>query len=170
MSINNRRELSLLNHDEGELIRASHHPALAALDAKDLAQTRERLRAMRDKERTLARQKVREARGKGEARGGGGAAERLQERKQVFAGALRRVNKQARRMQVEEARAAHVEASQKALAMRRAAGASSRPAPGKTAGAGMNPVESGKTASKVAPAKVGSVSQATKNAQAKRDN
>ena len=71
MSINNRRELSLLNHDEGELIRASHHPAIAQLDAKDLAETRKRLRAMRDKERTLARQKVRQVRGKGEPRGGG---------------------------------------------------------------------------------------------------
>lgn len=88
----------------------------------------------------------------------------------MFASALRRVNKQAHRMEVEEARAAHVEAAKKALAMRRAAGASSRPAPGKTASAGMNPVANQKTASKVAPAKVGSVSQATKNAQAKRDN
>ena len=169
MSINNRRELSLLNHEEGELIRVSHHPAIAQLDAKDLAETRKRLRAMRDKERTLARQKVREVRGKGEPRGSS-TAEHLQERKQVFASALRRVNKQAHRMQVEDARAAHIEASKKALAMRRAAGASSRPAPGKTASEGMNPVQSAKTVSKVAPAKVGSVSQATKNAQAKRDN
>ncbi|WP_312161903.1 hypothetical protein [Phenylobacterium sp.] len=169
MSINNRRELSLLNHEEGELIRASHHPAIAQLDSKGLADTRKRLRDLRDKERTLARQKVREVRGKGEPRGGG-TADHLQERKQVFASALRRVNKQAHRMQVEAARAAHIEASKTALAMRRAAGASARPAPGKTAGEGMNPVESTKTASKVAPAKVGSVSQATKNAQAKRDN
>ena len=109
MSINNRRELSLLNHEEGELIRASHHPAIAQLDTKDLAETRQRLRALRDKERTLARQKVREARGKGERRGSG-TAEHLQERKQVFASALRRVNKQAHRMHVEEARAAQREA------------------------------------------------------------
>jgi hypothetical protein len=169
MSINNRRELSLLNHEEGEVVRASHHPAIAQLDAKSLAETRKRLRDMRDKERTLARQKVREVRGKAEARGSG-TAEHLQERKQVFASALRRVNKHAQRMHVEEARAAHVEASKKALAMRRAAGAAARPTPGKTASEGMNPVESKKTASKVAPAKVGSVSQATKNAQAKRDN
>lgn len=169
MSINNRRELSLLNHEEGELVRASHHPAIAQLDSKDLAETRKRLRDMRDKERTLARQKVRQVRGKGEPRGSG-TAEHLQERKQVFASALKRVNKQAHRMAVEDARAAHIEASKKALAMRRAAGASSHPAPGKTAGEGMNPVASKKALSKVAPAKIGSVSQATKNAQAKRDN
>ena len=169
MSINNRRELSLLNHEEGELIRASHHPAIAGLDAKDLAETRKRLRAMRDKERTLARQRVRTVRGKGEPRGSG-TAEHLQERKQVFASALRRVNKQAHRMAVEEARAAHIEASKKALAMRRAQGATSRPSSGKTASAGMNPVTNAKTRSKVAPAKVGSVSQANKNAQARRDS
>lgn len=168
MSINNRRELSLLNHDEGEIIRASHHPAIAQMDAKSLAETRKRLRDLRDKERTLARQKVREVRGKGEPRGGG-TAEHLQERKQVFASALRRVNKQAERVRIEEARAAHIESSKKALAMRRAAGGSARPAPGKTASGGMNPVESAKIASKVPQAKVGSVSQATKNAQAKRD-
>lgn len=169
MSINNRRELSLLNHEEGEIVRASHHPAIAELDSKGLAETRKRLRDMRDKERTLARQKVRQVRGKGEPRGSG-TAEHLQERKQVFASALKRVNKQAHRMAVEEARAAHIEASKKALAMRRAAGASSHPAPGMTASEGMNPVASKKALSKVAPAKIGSVSQATKNAQAKRDN
>lgn len=168
MSINNRRELSLLNHEEGEIVRISHHPALAELDGKDLAEARTRLRALRDKERTLARQKVREVKGKAETRGGG-TAEHRQERKQVFASALRRVNKQAQRLQVEEARAAHIEASKRALAMRRAAGAASRPSSGKTASAGMNPVESGKTSSKVAPAKVGSVSQANKNAQARKD-
>jgi hypothetical protein len=169
MSINNRRELSLLNHEEGELVRASHHPAIAELDSKGLAETRKRLRDMRDKERTLARQKVRQVRGKGEPRGSG-TAEHLQERKQVFASALKRVNKQAHRMAVEDARAAHIEASKKALAMRRAAGASSHPAPGMTASEGMNSVASKKALSKVAPAKIGSVSQATKNAQAKRDN
>lgn len=168
MSINNRRELSLLNHDEGELVRASHHPALAQLDEKGLAEARTRLRTLRDKERTLARQKVRETRGKAEARGGG-TAEHRQERKQVFASALRRVNRQSTRLRAEESRAAHIEASKKALAMRRANVAKTHPDAGRTASEGMQAVGSQKTQSKLAPAKVGSVSQATKNAQAKRD-
>ena len=168
MSINNRRELSLLKHEEGELIRVSHHPAIAQLDAKDLAETRKRLRAMRDKERTLARQKVREVRGKGEPRGSG-TAEHLQERKQVFASALRRVNRQATRLRSEESRAAHIEASKKALAMRRANVTKHHPDAGMTASEGMQALGSKKTQSKLAPANVGSVSQATKNAQAKRD-
>jgi len=168
MSINNRREMSLLNHDEGELVRASHHPALAALDQKDLAETRTRLRTLRDKERTLARQKVRESRGKAEARGSG-TAEHRQERKQVFASALRRVNRQATRLRSEESRAAHIEASKKALAMRRANVTKHHPDAGMTASEGMQALGSKKTQSKLAPANVGSVSQATKNAQAKRD-
>lgn len=168
MSINNRRELSLLNHEEGELVRVSHHPAIAQLDAKDLSEARTRLRALRDKERTLARQKVRESRGKAEARGSG-TAEHRQERKQVFASALRRVNRQATRLRSEESRAAHIEASKRALAMRRANVTKHHPDAGKTASEGMQALGSKKTQSKLAPAKVGSVSQATKNAQARRD-
>ena len=169
MSISNRRELSLLAHDEAELVRATHHPALAGLDLKTLDDARRRLRELRDKERTLKRQRVREARGKGEPRGGG-TAEHRQARKQVFAGALRRANKQAHRLRVQEAKAAHVGSARKALAMRMAAPSAARPSSGKTADKGMNPVESAKAESKVAPAKVGSVSQANKKAQAKKDS
>jgi len=168
MSINNRRELSLLAHDEAEVVRVTHHPALAELDLKSLDEARKRLRELRDKERTLTRQRVREARGKGQPRGSG-TAEHRQARKQVFAGALRRANKQAHRLRVQEAKAAHVGAARKALAMRKTAPAAARPSSGKTADKGMNPVENAKAQSKVAPAKVGSVSQATKTAQAKKD-
>lgn len=168
MSINNRRELSLLAHDEAEVVRVTHHPTLAELDLKTLDEARKRLRELRDKERTLTRQRAREARGKGEPRGSG-TAEHRQARKQVFAGALRRANKQAHRLRVQEAKATHVGAARKALAMRKAAPATSRPSSGKTADKGMTPVENAKAESKIAPAKVGSVSQATKKAQAKKD-
>ena len=169
MSVNQRRELSLLAHDEAEVVRATRHPALAELDAKALEATRKRLRELRDKERTLARQKVRESRGKAEPRGGG-TAEHRQARKQVFAGALRRANKQAQRLRVTEAKAAQVAVAKKALAMRTAAPAAKRPSPGKTADRGMTPVENVKVDSKTPPAKIGSVSQATKAAQARKDN
>ena len=171
MSTNNRRELSLLSHEEAEIIRASHHPALGELDRKALGEARTRLRDLRGKERSLARQKARELRGKAEPRGGSfpGAAERPQERKQIFAAALKRVNRQRTRLDVEEAKAAHIEAARRALAARQANPPPARPKPGRTAGKGMNAVENAKVSSKVAPAKVGSVSQATKKAQAKRD-
>lgn len=171
MSITNKRELSLLKHDEAEVVRASHYPALHDLDRKALDEARGRLRSLRDTERTLARQKAREVRGKAEARGGSfpGTAERPLQRKQVFASALKRVNKQAARLDAADARAAHIDASRRALAMRRAAPPKHHPDAGKTADGGMVATRNTKGSTKPAPAKVGSVSQANKNAQAKRD-
>ncbi|MBT9473692.1 MAG: hypothetical protein V4514_10945 [Pseudomonadota bacterium] len=172
MSNTSKSELSLLKHDEAEVVRASHHPALHDLDRKALTETRSRLRELRDTERTLARQKVRETRGKADARGGSfpGTADRPLQRKQVFASALRRVNKQVTRLDAMDARAAHVGAAQRALAMRKTAPAKSHPGAGQTADDGMQAVSSKTGATSVPPAKVGSVSQANKNAQAKRDN
>jgi hypothetical protein len=171
MSITNKRELSLLKHDEAEVVRASHYPALHDLDRKALDEARGRLRSLRDTERTLARQKVREVRGKAEARGGSfpGTAERPLQRKQVFASALKRVNKQAARLDAADARAAHTGSARRALAMRRAAPPPHHPDAGQTAGGGMKASANKKGATSVQPAKVGSVSQANKNAQAKRD-
>jgi len=59
-------ERSLLSHDEYETIRLTHHPAMYELEPAELQAIRSRLRKMRDKERTLSRQKRREARGKRE--------------------------------------------------------------------------------------------------------
>jgi hypothetical protein len=58
-------------------------------------------------------------------------------RKQVFAAALKRVNREIDRMHKLEARAAHVEAARRALAMRRAAQFPARPPSGDTASEGM---------------------------------
>jgi hypothetical protein len=69
MSVSCRFERSLLNHEENETIRATHHPAIYDHDVEALKALRVRLRQMRDKERTLTRQKQREVRGKAEPRG-----------------------------------------------------------------------------------------------------
>jgi len=171
MSMNNRRELSLLGHDEAEIVRASHHPALGELDRKALGEARGRLRELRSKERSLARQKARELRGKAEPRGGSfpGTAERPQERKQIFAAALKRLNRRQARLDADDAKARHVEAARRALAMRQSNPPPARPKAERTSSQSMNPIENATTGSKVAPAKVGSVSQANKNAQARRD-
>src|SRR5262245_3165671 len=119
MSVPCKFERSLLSHDEYETIRLTHHPAIYEVEPTDLADMRSRLRKMRDKERTLSRQKRRETRGKGQPRGGNfpGTAERPSQRKQVFAAALKRVNSELRRFHNLEARTAHVEAARKALAL-----------------------------------------------------
>src|SRR5215510_15750765 len=84
---------------------------------------------MRDKERTLACENRRAVRGKGAQRGASfpGTAEHPLRRKQVFAAALKRVNREIDRMRKLEARTAHIEAARRALAMRRAAQFPTRP-------------------------------------------
>jgi hypothetical protein len=110
-------------------------------------------------------------RGKGESRGGSfpGTAEHPLQRKQVFAAALKRVSKEIGRMQKLDARTEHIEAARRALAMRRAASFPPRPATGDTAGEGMRPSRNQRRRTKVPPATIGRVSQATRNAQAARD-
>src|SRR5262249_21494190 len=171
MSIPCKFERSILSYDEHEIILRSHHPAIYDAGFDDLRALRQRLRDMRNKEKTLAREKRRETRGKGRSRGGGfpGTAEHPRQRKQVFAAALKRVNREIDRRQKLEARAAHVEAARRALAMRRAAQFPARPSAGDTAGGGMRALPSRRRLTRVPPARIGSVSQATKKAQAARD-
>jgi hypothetical protein len=160
-------ERSLLSHEEYETIRLTHHPAIYDVEVAELEAMTPRLRKMRDKERTLAR----EGRGKAEARGASfpGTAEHASERKQVFAAALKRLNKELRRLHNLAARTAHVEAARKALALHRAANFMTYPPAGATANEGMLPNASTRRRKIITGAKIGRVSQATKVAQAVRD-
>jgi len=101
MSIPCKFERSILSHDEHELILRSHHPEIYDVALADLKVLRARLRDMRDKERTLARENSRAVRGKGAQRGASfpGTVEHPLQRKQVFAAALKRVGKEIGRME-----------------------------------------------------------------------
>jgi hypothetical protein len=171
MSVPCKFERSILSYDEHEIILGSHHPQIYDSALDDLKVLRQRLRDMRGKERTLAHAKRREARGKGTPRGDSfpGTAEHPRRRKQVFAAALKRVNREIDRMEKLEARTAHIEAARRALAMRRAAQFPPRPPAGDRPGEGMRSLPSQRRRTRVPPARIGSVSQATKNAQAARD-
>src|SRR5262245_49574109 len=171
MSVTCKLERSLLSHEEYDSIRGSHHPDIYDLDLAGLRTLQNRLRQMRDKERTLARQKQRERRGKAEPRGAGfpGTAEHPLQRKQVFANALKRVNKEVTRIRKLEALATNVDAARRALALRRAASFETYPETGDTANEGMRPLPSQRRRTKVPPKRIGSISQATKVAQARRD-
>jgi hypothetical protein len=171
MSIPCKLERSILSYDEHSVILLSHHPEIYDAGLDDLKALRQRLRDMRDKESTLARAKRREARGKEPRRGESfpGTAEHPLQRKQVFAAGLKRVNREIHRLEKLQARTAHIEAARRALAMRRAAQFPPRPQAGDTPSEGMHPLPSRRRRTRVAPARIGSVSQATKNAQAARD-
>jgi hypothetical protein len=171
MSVPCKSERSLLSHEDYEVIRLTHHPAIYDVETTELEAMRSRLRKMRDKEKTLGRQKQREGRGKAEARGASfpGTAEHASKRKQVFAAALKRVNRELSRLHNLAARTAHVEAARKALAMHRAANFIPHPPAGATVNEGAVPKPSTRRRRIVAGAKIGRVSQATKIAQAVRD-
>ena len=93
MSIPCKFERSILSYDEHEIVLRSQHPEIYDASLDDLSALRQRLREMRDKECTLAREKRRAVRGKGAQRGASfpGTAEHPLQRKQVFAAALKRV-------------------------------------------------------------------------------
>ena len=171
MSVPCKFERSVLSHDEYETIGPTHHPTIYEVEPAELEAIRSRLRKMRDKEQTLSRQKRREARGKMGGRGASfpGTAERPSQRKQVFAAALKRVNKELERLQNLAARTAHVQAARKALALHRAANFIPYPSAGPTASEGMVPRLSRRRKTIIEGAKIGRVSQATKVAQAVRD-
>ena len=171
MSIPCKSERSVLSQEEFEMVRATHHPAIYALNGKELHALRVRLREQRSKTRTLARQRQREMRGKADERGKSfpGSAEQPLKRKQVFANALKRVNKEIDRLRKFEARTVHVEAARRAFALSRSAKFVEYPAAGKTARDGMQPQVSARRRTTVPRSKIGSVSKATRVSQAIRD-
>jgi hypothetical protein len=171
MAISKKDEKSLLDHEEWTLVETTHHPMLHDLEQDALEAARKRLRDLRNKERDLSQHKARVVRGKADMRGGSfpGTAERPRRRKQVFAHALRRVNSEVDRRKAQASRTRIVESQRRALAMKRAA-PSKRPANTASASSGPAAVENKKKATRTPGAKVGSVSQQGKRAQAKRDS
>ena len=60
MSIASKAELSVLSHEEQEMVRVTHHPAIYELDGEALKSLQRRLREQRGKMRTFVRQKRRD--------------------------------------------------------------------------------------------------------------
>jgi len=165
-------ERRFLSRDELVLVAPTHYPQLGELSAGQLRETRARLRDMRDKARTIARHKRREARGKGPPRAAGASGDQAHaaRRKQVFSQALRRTNRQLERIEHAEARARTAAGHQRALALaRRARALEDRPGPGRHARRGMRTNPSLRRAMILEPATIGRVSKAGKVAHAKRD-
>jgi uncharacterized membrane protein YccC len=171
MSIPCKDERALLNHDELKIVETTHHPAIYEMDAKELRDLQKQLRSERGKAQTLSRQMHREARGKAEARGKSfpGTAAQPAKRKQVFANALKRVNRELVRLHKLEAKTDHVEAAHRALAQLRSAKFVNHSPSDRTAGTGMQPVVSLKRRQTLPRSKVGSVLKANNVAQAIRD-
>jgi hypothetical protein len=162
-------ERRFLSHEEAEIVGATHYPALADVDAEGLRQSQGRLRDLRDKAGAIARRKRREAAGQRDRGSVADAGQHAARRKQIFSQALKRANRQLERLDHAAARARTARGVQKALALKRREESAERPGPGRHARTGMRPNPSLRRAMGVPGAKVGSVSQAGKAAQARRD-
>ncbi len=171
MSYSNKDAQGLLSHEEYEAVKSAHHPAIYSLDKDGLRNLASRLEGYRDKAQTFARQKRREIKGTSDARGKSfpGTADHPAKRKQVFAQALKVVKKERVRLHHLGAKADHVEAAHRALALHRSNKFSHHPEPGMSASTGQQDKGGAPKRVRTPGAKVGSIMKANARAQAKRD-
>lgn len=171
MSISAKDAQSLLSHEEYEAFKAAHHPAIYNLDKDGLRNLALRLEGYRDKARTFARQKRREAKGTADARGKSfpGTADHPAKRKQVFTQALKVVKKERARLHHLDVRAENVEAAHRALALHRASQFAHHPQADPTANPGQKAKGGAPKRVRTPGAKIGSILKANARKQAKRD-
>ena len=171
MSTSIADERRLLAADEYEPVARSHYPVLAGLKREELVELARWLRDQRGKFRGQIEHRRRVRRGKADARNAAAepASERgLAAKKQVFARALKRVNGRLDSVLAAEKRAAMHAGMESALDRKRGAPVH-HPSGGRRARTGAQPIENPKGGEIVQPATVGSISQAGRVAQARRD-
>jgi hypothetical protein len=171
MSLSKSAEKRLLTSDEFETVGRTHYPEIRELSRKDLSDLVRRLRDHRDKARDTARQQRREMRGKSEPRGATPAADNTGTAKkgEIFAGAVKRVNREIARHDQADRRSAQLEKSRHALQLKQASDRPDRPKPGRTASRGMRSTPSKEPTVETDPREIGRVSQFVKKSQARRD-
>jgi hypothetical protein len=108
MSLSKSAEKRMLTADEFETVSRTHYPEIRELTAKQLSDLVKRLRDHRDKARDTARQQRREMRGKSEPRGATPAADNTgtARKSEIFAGAVKRLNREIARHDQAERRSA----------------------------------------------------------------
>ena len=169
MSLTFATERRLLSEEELDPIRRSHFPLLEDLPREEVQELARWLRARRNRARDLMSDHRRAKRGKSAAAMPVPDGDRgLAAKKQVFAGGLKRVNARLDALLAAEKRARNTERLRAALA-RRQAQAPHHPDAGDTAHAGARPRPGRKPRPTIHGARIGSVSQAGRNAQARRD-
>jgi hypothetical protein len=171
MSVPIAMEQRMLTDAEFEVVKQTHYPAIAALPQGELADAARRLRDYRNKARDVARQQRREIRGKAVPRGARPARDNTGTamKKQIFASALKRVNRELGRTAKDEQRASQSEIARRALELKRADRVRHHPSAGRTAGQGMHPIPNQGPTVEADPREIGRVSQFVKVGQARRD-
>jgi hypothetical protein len=164
-------ERRLLAAEEIEPIQRAHFPLLEGLSREELLELARWLRSRRARARDLLRERRRVGRGKAEPRGAPpeeGGERGLAAKKQVFARALKRVNARLEALLAEARRSRHQAALRTALA-RRQGEAPRHPHAGRTPRHGPSSQPDRAPRPTIHGARVGSVSQGGRVAQARRD-
>lgn len=171
MSVPITAEQRMLTAAEFEVVKQTHYPAIMELSESELADAGRRLRNFRSKARDLARQQRREMRGKANPRGARPATDNTGTamKQQIFASALKRVNRERGRTAQERQRAEQSEIARRALEMKRANRVRHHPSAGRTAGQGMRAIPNQGPTVETDPREIGRVSQFVKAGQARRD-
>jgi hypothetical protein len=172
MSLSKSAEKRLLTSDEFETVGRTHYPEIRELSRKDLTDLVRRLRDHRDKARDTARQQRREMRGKSEPRGAAPAADNTgtARKGEIFAGAVKRVNREIARHDQAERRSAQLDKSRHALQLKQASDKPDHPKAGRTASRGMRSTPSKEPTVETDPREIGRVTQFVKKSQARRDS
>jgi hypothetical protein len=172
MSVEFAAERRLLAEDEIGPVVSSHYPELERMAHDDLLGLAGWLRAQHGRARDIIRVRRRIRRGKVEPRGTAteGASERgLAAKKQIFARGLKRVNGRLEQLRAEEKRARAMANLRAALARRQSATVHT-PNPGRSADEGMRARAGATRRGIISGGRIGSVSQAGRNAQGGRDS
>jgi hypothetical protein len=172
MSLSKAQEQRMLTADEFETVSRTHFPEIRDLTRKDLSDLVRRLRDHRDKARDVSRQQRREMRGKAEPRGARAAADNTgtSMKNQIFASAVKRVNREITRLDQAERRSTQSEMSRRALDLKnKANGQPDHPSAKRTASRGMRSKPSQERTVDIDPREIGRVSQFVKKSQARRD-
>lgn len=172
MSLSKAAEQRMLTADEFEAVNRSRYPAIREMTRKDLSDLVAALRGHRDKARDMSRQQRREMRGKSEPRGSKPAADNTGTamKDQIFAGAVKRINREVARHDSAERRSAQGEKSRHALELKQAGDKPQRPKPGRTGSRGMKSIPSEQPTVEADPREIGRVSQFVKKSQARCDS
>jgi hypothetical protein len=174
MAHSHQQERQLLNTEEVALVEKTHHPILGTLSDSDLAQLCKLVRDRRDRAQQIAERQRREMRGKSDPKGIRAATDNAGTRSKgaVLAAAVERLNQEVTRREAKTSHQPLIDSATRALEMRRASEAKViHPHPFSADKASKGKKLKAQVPSRAPhnPAKVGAISQHTKNMQAKRD-
>jgi hypothetical protein len=165
-------EKRMLTATEFEVVEQSHYPAIMELPKESLSDILKLLRDYRNKARDRAHQQRREMRGKSQPRATVAALDNSgTERKgEIFASALKRVNRELSRIKKYESRKIQGDYARRALEIKRRNRVQHHPSTTRTANGPMTVIENSNATVTMDPREIGRVSQSIKVAQAQRDS